>query len=82
MQSEVVEVLEERKCYGCKGDTECLNCYWKTGAIINYRDLYGLTALHVAAMKGHEDVLAMLVEFGGGLDSRDDEGHSPLHSQL
>ncbi|KAF4380116.1 hypothetical protein F8388_018240 [Cannabis sativa] len=83
--SEVVEVLErgeEVLMAARRGDTECLELLLKTGAIINYRDLYGLTALHVAAMKGHEDVLAMLVEFGGDLDSRDDEGHSPLHSAV
>ncbi|XP_062092359.1 protein VAPYRIN-like [Humulus lupulus] len=80
--SEVVEVLErgeEVLMAARRGDAPCLELLLKTGAIINYRDQYGLTALHAAAMKGHKDVLAMLAEFGGDLDSRDDEGHSPLH---
>ncbi|PON45731.1 Notch [Trema orientale] len=80
--SEVVEMLERGEpvlMAARRGDSKQLELLLKTGATVNYRDQYGLTAMHVAAMKGHNDVLSMIIEFGGDLESQDDEGHSPLH---
>ncbi|CAK8538342.1 unnamed protein product [Lathyrus sativus] len=51
----------------------------RRGVNFNYRDDYGLTALHVAAFKGHKDVVLMLCKAGLELECEDDDGHVPLH---
>ncbi|KAK1667637.1 hypothetical protein QYE76_055796 [Lolium multiflorum] len=44
------------------------------------RDQYGLTALHMAAIKGHCDVIALLAGSGCmDMECEDVEGHRPLH---
>lgn len=62
------------------GNVKELESLLRSGASVNYRDQYGLTALHAAAFKGHKDVVLMLSE-GGLLDleCQDEEGHVPLH---
>lgn len=51
----------------------------RRGVNLNYRDHYGLTALHAAAFKGHKNVALMLSEVGLDLECEDDEGNVPLH---
>ncbi|XP_061351697.1 protein VAPYRIN-like [Gastrolobium bilobum] len=61
------------------GDVRQLESLLQGGASVNYRDQYGLTALHAAAVKGHKDVVLMLSEAGLDLECQDEEGHVPLH---
>ncbi|XP_043724927.1 protein VAPYRIN-like [Telopea speciosissima] len=66
-----------------KGELRDLELLLNTGAITNYHDQYGLTALHVAAIKGHKEAVCMLLNHGMmkmmDLECQDLEGHTPLH---
>lgn len=69
-------VLEAARC----GDLNHLESLLDRDASVSFHDQYGLTALHVAAIKGHKDAVMMLVELGSAdLECQDHEGHTPLH---
>ncbi|KAL4576114.1 hypothetical protein LXL04_012203 [Taraxacum kok-saghyz] len=79
---EVVETLErgeEVLNAARRGDLARLEFLLETDASVNFRDQYGLTAIHIAAIKGHKDVVMLLVEFGSDLECTDAEGRTPLH---
>lgn len=81
-QKEVVELLERGEAVlnaSRGGHIKLLELLLENDAKVNYCDQYGLTALHVAAIKGHKDEAMLLVEHGSELDSQDAEGHTPLH---
>ncbi|CAI8586337.1 unnamed protein product [Vicia faba] len=61
------------------GNVSELETLLRRGVNFNYRDDYGLTAVHAAAFKGHKDVVLMLCKAGLDLECEDDEGHVPLH---
>ncbi|XP_054798724.1 protein VAPYRIN-like isoform X2 [Prosopis cineraria] len=79
---EVVEIMEQGEEVldaARHGDVKKLESLLKRGANVEYRDQYGLTALHAAAMKGHREMVWMLTEAGLDLECEDEEGHAPLH---
>lgn len=79
---EVVETLErgeEVLNAARRGDLARLEFLLETDARLDFRDQYGLTAIHMAAIKGHKDVVMLLVEFGADLECTDAEGRTPLH---
>ncbi|KAK9283567.1 hypothetical protein L1049_011815 [Liquidambar formosana] len=79
---EVVEILERGEAVltaARRGEIKHLESLLQKGATMNYRDQYGLTALHIAAIKGHQDAVAILLEYGMSVECQDNEGHSPLH---
>ncbi|KAF8402592.1 hypothetical protein HHK36_010680 [Tetracentron sinense] len=79
---EVVEILERGELVltaARRGELGELELLLKEGASAKYRDQYGLTALHAAAIKGHKEAVSMLVEHGIDLECQDGEGHTPLH---
>ncbi|KAL8144992.1 protein VAPYRIN-LIKE-like [Apium graveolens] len=81
-QKEVVELLERGEAVlnaSRSGHVKLIELLLETDANVNYCDQYGLTPLHVAAIKGHKDVAMLLVEFGSELDSQDVDGYTPLH---
>ncbi|MCO5589537.1 hypothetical protein L7F22_043505 [Adiantum nelumboides] len=47
--------------------------------LLDCPDELGRTALSLASMKGHEDVVRLLLELGATLDLGDFEGNRPLH---
>ncbi|KAF7352667.1 hypothetical protein MVEN_01232500 [Mycena venus] len=47
--------------------------------ILDWSNVHGKTALHIAALKGHEDLVRMLSDFGADLDLSDNKGNTPLH---
>ncbi|KAK8535949.1 hypothetical protein V6N13_104560 [Hibiscus sabdariffa] len=81
-QEDMVEIMERGKevltAARC-GDRRRLQSLLKNGGSMNFRDQYGLTPLHVAAIKGHKDVVLVLVEMGLDLERQDNEGHTALH---
>ncbi|XP_050386275.1 protein VAPYRIN-like [Argentina anserina] len=77
--SEKLELGEQLLTAARIGDLRDVGLLFLEGADISYCDQYGLTALHAAAIKGHKEVVLMLVEFGLDLEARDGEGHAPLH---
>lgn len=79
---EVVEILErgeEVLNAARRGELMQLESLLEKEASVNYRDQYGLTPIHVAAIKGHKDAVMLLVEFGSDIECQDNEGHMPLH---
>lgn len=79
---EVVETLErgeEVLNAARRGDLGRLEFLLETDASVDFRDQYGLTAIHMAAIKGYKDVVMLLVEFGSDLECTDAEGRTPLH---
>ncbi|KAA8534034.1 hypothetical protein F0562_031551 [Nyssa sinensis] len=79
---EVVEILEWGEAVlnaARRGELKHLESLLEKDASVKYRDQYGLTALHAAAIKGHKDAVMMLVEFGSDIEWQDTEGHTPLH---
>ncbi|XP_021654457.2 protein VAPYRIN [Hevea brasiliensis] len=79
---EILETLERGEVVlmaARQGSLEHLESLLKKGASKNYKDQYGITALHAAAIKGHKNIVSMLVEFGVDLECQDNEGHVPLH---
>lgn len=81
-QKEVVEILERGELVltaARRGDIQRLESLLKKGVSTGSHDQYGITALHSAAIKGHNDIVRLLVKSGMGLECRDVEGHTPLH---
>lgn len=82
MQNEIVEILEQGEEVlnaSRRGDIVRLEYMLERDAGVDFRDQYGLTAIHMAAIKGHKDVVMLLVEFGADLECTDAEGRTPLH---
>uniref|UniRef100_A0A453FUR2 Uncharacterized protein n=1 Tax=Aegilops tauschii subsp. strangulata TaxID=200361 RepID=A0A453FUR2_AEGTS len=83
VQKEVVDVLqrwEQVMTAARRGDLRSLEFLLSKRTGLRGRDQYGLTALHVAAIKGHCDAIALLAGSGCmGVECEDVEGHRPLH---
>ncbi|KAI0353571.1 ankyrin [Trametes cingulata] len=47
--------------------------------ILDWANTEGKTALHVAALKGNEELVRMLCDLGADFDLADNEGNTPLH---
>jgi uncharacterized protein len=45
---------------------------------VNLEDYEGYTPLHVAALAGNTDMVALLIKYGATLDTRLDRGQTPL----
>ncbi|MCD7456616.1 hypothetical protein HAX54_032396 [Datura stramonium] len=78
----VVKILERGEAVlhaARRGDIQVLETFLEKGATTNFRDQYGVTALHMAAIKGNKDVVMIVAEFGADLECQDGEGHTPLH---
>ncbi|KIP07006.1 hypothetical protein PHLGIDRAFT_106169 [Phlebiopsis gigantea 11061_1 CR5-6] len=46
---------------------------------VDWANLEGKTAMHIAAMRGNEELVRMLCDLGGDLDLADVEGNTALH---
>ncbi|KAL9676492.1 hypothetical protein QQ045_004706 [Rhodiola kirilowii] len=75
MQDEGEALLEAARV----GDVNKLKWLIQNAALMSFSDQYGMTALHVAAIKGRSDVVSLLLECGCGVEWQDAEGHTPLH---
>ncbi|KAF5200513.1 Ankyrin repeat domain-containing protein [Thalictrum thalictroides] len=79
---EVVKILEQGDMVlttARRGEVNNLKQLLQRGANPNYKDQYGLTALHASAIKGHKDIVSMLIESGMDLECHDKENHTALH---
>jgi hypothetical protein len=47
--------------------------------ILDWANLQGKTALHIAALKGNEELVRMLCDLGADFDLQDNKGNTPLH---
>lgn len=78
----VVKILERGEAVvhaARRGDLQLLETLLEKGATTSFSDQYGLTALHMAAIKGNKDAVMIVAEFGADLECQDGEGHTPLH---
>ncbi|KAI5063905.1 hypothetical protein GOP47_0020575 [Adiantum capillus-veneris] len=71
------------------GKTSHLKSLIKSGADVNRADYDGRTPLHLASVKGHEEIVRFLVQEGAEVDVEDKFGNTPLieavkgcHSQV
>ncbi|XP_047100896.1 60 kDa lysophospholipase-like [Schistocerca piceifrons] len=62
-----------------EGVVEELRALLAAGANVEARDEDMWTALHWAAVRGHEDVVRCLVEGGADVETRDSRGNTPMH---
>lgn len=80
---EVMDILERWELVmtaARRGDLQSLEFLLSKRTGLRGCDQYGLTALHVAAIKGHCDVIALLAGSGCmDVECEDVEGHRPLH---
>ncbi|KAJ4905387.1 Integrin-linked protein kinase family [Raphanus sativus] len=61
-----------------EGDIEGINKMLDSGTNVDYRDIDGRTALHVAACQGRTDVVELLLSRGAKVNSMDRWGSTPL----
>ncbi|KAK7245588.1 hypothetical protein RIF29_40435 [Crotalaria pallida] len=61
-----------------EGDLDGIREVLESGVSVNFRDIDGRTALHVAACQGLTDVVALLLEKGSEVDPKDRWGSTPL----
>ncbi|KDR83616.1 hypothetical protein GALMADRAFT_235902 [Galerina marginata CBS 339.88] len=47
--------------------------------ILDWSNVQGKTALHIAALKGNEELVRMLCDLGADFDLSDNKGNTPLH---
>ncbi|KAG6821598.1 hypothetical protein H0H93_000107 [Arthromyces matolae] len=47
--------------------------------VLDWGNLHGKTALHIAAIKGNEELVRMFCDLGADIDLPDDQGDTPLH---
>jgi len=63
-----------------EGDLARVQRLIEHGADVNGKVLYGETALHRAAGKGHKDIVGLLIAKGGDVNAKMTElGGTPLH---
>lgn len=54
-----------------EGDLEGIKEELESGTSVNFRDIDGRTALHIAACQGHNDVVQLLLRSGAEVDVMD-----------
>ncbi|KJA30152.1 hypothetical protein HYPSUDRAFT_175394 [Hypholoma sublateritium FD-334 SS-4] len=53
--------------------------YERYNWVLDWSNIHGKTALHIAALKGNEELVRMLCDFGADFDLSDNKGNTPLH---
>ncbi|PIA25930.1 hypothetical protein AQUCO_10200003v1 [Aquilegia coerulea] len=61
-----------------EGDLEGINELLDLGTNVNFSDIDGRTALHIAACQGRTDVVELLIRRGAQIDPKDCWGSTPL----
>ena len=57
------------QCIQANSSSTCLNTLIEAGAKVNEADRQGHTPLHVAAERGHCDVIALLQDHGANIEA-------------
>ncbi|KAF8205099.1 ankyrin repeat-containing domain protein [Pholiota molesta] len=53
--------------------------YERYSWVLDWSNMHGKTALHIAALKGNEELVRMLCDLGADFDLSDNKGNTPLH---
>jgi len=48
--------------------------------LIEHKDNYSCTPLHVATRGGHNEIVRLLIDFGARVDTLNDQDRTPLHT--
>ncbi|XXG90336.1 hypothetical protein AAC387_Pa12g2123 [Persea americana] len=75
---EVIEPTIRLMYLANEGDLEGIEELLESGTNVNFTDIDGRTALHVAACQGHADVVELLLRSGAEVDPKDRWGSTPL----
>lgn len=78
---EVIEPTIRLMYLANEGDLEGIEELLESGTNVNFTDIDGRTALHVAACQGHADVVDLLLRSGAEVDPKDRWG-STVRSTL
>ncbi|KAF9436946.1 hypothetical protein BGZ76_002490 [Entomortierella beljakovae] len=54
----------------------------KSGSPVSQRDPHGCTPLHLAARRGHSEMVMVLVQLGGDVNARGERQWTPLHESI
>ncbi|KAF9356914.1 hypothetical protein BGX26_004546 [Mortierella sp. AD094] len=54
----------------------------KSGSPVSQHDVHGCTPLHLAARRGHLEMVMVLVQLGGDVNSRGERHWTPLHESI
>ena len=60
----------------------CVKTLLKTGVraeLLNRNDRWDNTALHIASIRGHLDIVTALIEAGAQIDNKNEDEQTPLH---
>jgi hypothetical protein len=60
-------------------NVEHLRALLTPGCDIHWTNAVGLSALHIASLRGHILCARLLIDAGHSLNARNDDGHAPLH---
>ena len=71
-------ILDRTFCYDAQEDVQNILSYSKKYADINMSTREGWTALHLAAIRGHDAVLQLLIDKGADLAARSKDQCTPL----
>ncbi|KAL5096967.1 hypothetical protein RYX36_001294 [Vicia faba] len=61
-----------------EGDVDGIRDLLESGERVDFRDIDGRTALHIAACQGSTHVVDLLLQYGANLDPKDRWGNTPL----
>lgn len=75
---EEVDATFRLMCLANEGDLEGIEDLLKSGIDVNFSDIDGRTALHIASCQGHRNVVDLLLQRGAAVDTKDRWGSTPL----
>lgn len=76
--SEAIEPTVRLMYLANEGNLEGIKELLDSGSDVNFRDIDGRTALHVAVCQGHTDVVQLLLERGAEVDPKDRWGSTVI----
>lgn len=62
-----------------QGNYKVVSEILKTGYNLEAKNQDGQTSVHLASIKGMDDILCKFIECGASVNSRDTAGYTPLH---
>ena len=64
------------------GNIEAVKQHLNDGAKVNFKDETGMTLLHLAALKGYNEIVKLLIEAGADVNAKDRDDGTPLDNAM